>query len=1009
MRSKLFPGPARVLVVLACSAGFTGLLQAREDAGIPDDLDAGLTADASVPIDPKVASIRALVEGTLDVGVDPQSFFDVSLGDEDALRLEIVRLEALLRAADEASRPSTPPKTHDRRIDAGVADGGGLQAEIERLGVDIWASRMALDRARLEFYSLDRGHRDEILAAHKARQEAAKPKETDAERQAREAEAERQRVLEQARAARTEAERLVGEELARLIAIETTVTTRRAEFREERAQLAARKDTVFGWQRHARDAKSNGDADTTYDAIRETLHKSRNDLDHALTVMASDSTHLPTLGPNALTMIPDDVPTDRVKERRTALEKSLLEAHQEERTLREERTEALMGEITTLNRERLALLPYLSNEKREAITGFTVAGWDQARAEARHLSLVMRNHRHIATTWIQNVRNSGWQGASSWHTIAMGLPWFALMIAFAWARRQTPTLLELADKKFGEADKAERRTTPSMSRRVARFLSNVHRPLEWLLFGLVIVLLLPPITRDLPEVQLLVAVCGWILGGALVVDTINALAMGPGNIGLSRDDLVAALRLRSLQLVSRSIVVFALFLTLSAGLVGVGTIYNWVWSTYWVVALPVFVLLVHWWRPTVFERTERARNKSPLQKWVLANQAGWTSFFAAALGAIQLFLTGAIKMIRTWLSEFDLARRIHAYLFRRELDRLGEHGRQDRLRPLGAELLAELHPERASMQWWASPADEVLDALTRRIEADRGGVVVIIGSRGMGKSSILRKLRANANAVEIACNPLTTVDHIKERASQALGVVLIDDAHLLIKPVIGGLGAFDDLVTLARSASAKRPWIMTMDSALWPFLKRARDGRPMFDTTHVLESWTEDQIGTLLLGRSIDAGIEPRYDDLLENGSSQANEDDRLDAIEAKEVGYMRMLWDHARGNPGIALEAWRSSLGVDDDGNVHVRPLQVPDTTALESLSDSSLFVLRAIIQLSPAEPADIARATRLGVEQVLNAMRYGQSQGFIYEHEGRVQIAWSWIRPVMRILERRHLLVMS
>lgn len=1008
MNATSFPRKTPIVVSLLCVAGlFTSGLWAQEDAGPPSDLDAGTDAATSLPADPRVAQIRALLDGTLDVSVDPSSLFDVSLDDDAAIRLEIVRLEALLRAADEATRPP-PPKKPVRKSE-NPPDAGGLLEDIQALGVDVWATRLELDRTRLEYYVLSAERRREILDTHKERQEAAKPKETEAERLAREAEVERQKALEQARAARTEAERLVAEELARLIALETTITNRRAAFREERTRLSSRKDTVLGWQRRVRDAKANGEADATYDAIREALRASRIDLDGALEVLGRESSELPGLGPDALTKIPSDVATDHVALRRRDLEKALGEARQEEQALRRERREALIDEVTTLNRERLDLLPHLSNDKREAITGFTAAGWDQARSEGRHLSLLLRNQRHVGTTWFDAVRKNGWRGISSWQVIGTGLPWLMLALVFFWARRQIPTVLELAEKRFAEADRAERRTTPGSYRRFVQILTHVHRPLEWLILILAVKYFLPSATHDVLEVQLLLTALGWIFGGALVANSINALAMGNDSAAAIKDDPIAVLRLRSLKVVTRSIVVFALVLTISSGLVGAGTIYNWVWQTYWIVALPVFFLLVHWWRSTVFERTERARNKSALQKWVLANRAGWKSFLAATLGAVQLFVTGIAKTTRTWLSEFDLARRVHAYLFRRELDRLGENGKQARLRMLGTDKLTLLHPERECSTWVDNPADAVLEALAKRIAAKQGGVIIIVGSRGMGKTTLLRELKSRTEALDITCETSMDLERIKALTAEAANAVLIDDVHLLIKPVIGGLGVFDGLMTLARASSAKTTWILAMDASLWPFLKRARDGRPMFDETYVLESWTEAQIGTLLDLRSEDADIEPQYDDLLEVALNQVSEEDRLDAIEAKKAGYVRMLWDYARGNPAIALEVWRSSLGVSENEAIHVRPLQVPDTALLEALSDSSLFVLRAIIQLSPAAPEDIARATRLGPEQVLNALRYGQAQGFIAETDGRVRISWSWVRAVMRILERRHLLVMS
>ena len=71
-------------------------------------------------------------------------------------------------------------------------------------------------------------------------------RESEEARRAREAEEERARVLEAARTASTETERLVKEELARLIVLENDVRAARTRFEAAREQIALRRDIVIG-------------------------------------------------------------------------------------------------------------------------------------------------------------------------------------------------------------------------------------------------------------------------------------------------------------------------------------------------------------------------------------------------------------------------------------------------------------------------------------------------------------------------------------------------------------------------------------------------------------------------------------------------------------------------------------------------------------------------------------------------------------------------------------------
>lgn len=982
-----------------------------QDAGAPAGSASVDVAPPAPPSDPRTAQIRALLAGTLDVSVAPRSLFDVALSDEAAVQIEAARVRALLRAADEAARPQEPPPRSRARSPAAAPDAGGLRAELAALDPALWGQRLSLDRARLEFYELSAERRAELLRAHAARQEAAQPKETEEERRAREADAERERALEAARAARSEAERLVSEELARLIALDHRVRASREKIREAREGLALRRDAVLGWQRRARDAKAAGatEADATYDAIRRALRAPRDEMSAALDGLGAETSDVPSLGANPLVDLPPDVPADVVRERRAAIDRVITEARRDERALSEERAAALLDEINTLNRERLGLLPHLSAGKRDAITGFTLAGLDQARAEARHLSLIIRYHQHVASSWIATVRGGGGAGVSPWRTAAVVVPLLVAAVAFLWGRRRTQALLSWSEERLAALDRAERRTTPSFDRRVIRVLQRTHRPLEWILFSLLFFWLLPSGARGLLEAQLVSSVVSWALAGSLIINTINAFAAGnAGSLGAAEEGEAGRLRLRSLRLIGRTVVLFALILVLSARLVGEGTIFNWVFSTCWFAAIPIFLLLARWWRGTVFERLDRIRKKTPLQAWILANRSGWKSFGAAMAGAAQLFTAGTIKLVRSWLSRLDVARRVHAYLYKREIERIGDAHAHAALAQLSAEALEDLHPERSALLWLTCPADDLRDGLTRRASARRGGVIALVAPRGMGKSSLLREVarRVEGHAF-LGCRATTGLSDVTAAAAGDPPIVLVDDAHTLIEPRIGGFARFDEMIALARAHAERTTWVIVIDASVWPLLKRARDARPMFDEAHVLSAWGEEQLAALIADRCEAAGISPSYDGLLEKLPPGADEIDRQDALRAKRTGYERMVWDHVGGNPGLAMEVWRGSLGQDEAGVVHVRPLRVPEIARLEGLPDASLFVLRAVLQLAPTTAESVAQATRLRPDEVLQDLRFGKAQGFYEDQDGHVRIAWPWLRAATRLLERRHLLV--
>ena len=108
-----------------------------------------------------------------------------------------------------------------------------------------------------------------------------------------------------------------------------------------------------------------------------------------------------------------------------------------------------------------------------------------------------------------------------------------------------------------------------------------------------------------------------------------------------------------------------------------------------------------------------------------------------------------------------------------------------------------------------------------------------------------------------------------------------------------------------------------------------------------------------------------------------------------------------------VSLYLWWASLAQDVAGRTFVKPLQIPSMNELERLPDEALFVLRAILQLHPADKQDIMESTRLDHKQINGILRYGQANGFIEEVNGLYSVSWKWFRAITQQLQRRHLLV--
>jgi hypothetical protein len=1031
---------ARCAAVLALVLSSSSTVNAENrgawvDAG-ENQIDGSPEADVVVrEEDPAVVTlvreaqaIRALAADQIEPVVDPATLFEVPLADDDAIRVDAARLRLLLREVDEDSG-APRAKSGLRGLRPLVGDGGGADAE-GPIDSKLWAARIDLDRARLAFYELPAARRREVLAADALRQSGAAARPSEAELRERAAEQQRQVAIHAAQTARTDAERLVSSELARLLGVDRAQSAFDAELAGQERQIAEQRDVTVGWQQRALDAQEHAGsgADAAYDDLRRALRSARDGLSDALDELTAPS-GVPEAGPDGLADLTVDVDTGQARKERERVVAQARRLDAREEDVRLERAAALFDEIDTLNHERLALLDSLSPAKRGAVTGFTAAGWDQAASEARQLTLILRYHRHVIGRWVSTLRHPDRALA---HILAGGalqlFEWLLAIGGFAWWRRRSTPLLAVMHHRAQEDDRRRRLPAPSPATRALAFFAQVHRPIEWLALLFVLKWFLPPALQQPLEVRVLSVLMTWIFGAALVVEAINAVA-GSAHAGGARpgEQDTAALRLRSLRLMGRVVVAFGLILVISAMLVGRGTIFRWVLSTCWLASIPVILVLVRWWRDVVFRRIDTVRRPSRIQRWVLAHRHGWTSFTAATVGGSYLFASGALRGARNWTGRFVITRHALAYLFRRQLGKLGQQTRI--VGHISDAAFESLGPERPPVKWIANDANEGLERLARRIRERRGGVIALVGERGMGKTSALRRLRGEVGDSLLIDAPSGDRGALRARIAEQLGGVsapeatlqdlatalsrspglhalLIDNAQRFVKPVMGGLAEFDALIAVASRNASTTTWVFALDEVVWRFLSRARDGRPLFDEVVRLERWTETQIVSLLQTRTEEAALVPSFESLLEPLPATADEIDKQEALRKRASDYFRLLWDSAMGNPGVAMHMWRCSLGTDNDGQIVVRPFMALDTTDLERLPDPAVFVLRAVLQLAPASAEHVASGTMIPFADVADALRYAASRGYVEEHDVGYRITWTWFRAITTVLQRKHLL---
>jgi energy-coupling factor transporter ATP-binding protein EcfA2 len=712
-----------------------------------------------------------------------------------------------------------------------------------------------------------------------------------------------------------------------------------------------------------------------------------------------------------------------------------------------------------LNHARLELLELATADLRGRMTGFGAEGVQQVQREFNQIALELR-YRALSLPRVGRALVD--ELGISPLPIVFGL--FKLVLGFLlfryWRKHAGPTLKRLRDD-FVTRERGNHKLNGLIAMALWYF-DRIRRPLEWLaLFALVFELVLSNV--EILEIEIVWLVVLWLNVGYTVILLIDAIAAHESVVYGRGTTVTARLRIRSLRLVGLTVVLTGLVLSLTEETVGRGAIHRWVLSLVWIAAIPILLILIRWWRDHVFQliQSDPEIPDTMLVRWIRAHTDGWASFPAAAVAGAYVFARGLARWLLRRATSLEITRRLLAWMFRREVARQASVRQTDeaKLEPIGTDDYAQFEPTRVvehvaelSEPMRAVAAEILAEVVALKI-SQHGTISALIGERGSGKSTLLRRLAAALEAdpvpesgddaperltVRLIQCPPGGFRQLQRALAESLGldrnsarerivellasqrtVFLIDDAHRLVRPAIGGLAGLDELTDFAREVSGHASWIASIGAAAWQYVSRARGQHVFFDQVLTLPAWNEQQIGQLIRDRCAAANIVPNFKEIVipRQFDVATGDDEQARPSEAQraELGYYRILWDYAKGNPAVALQFWRESLWIaaaEDPSQPHtvkVRLFHEPASLALDEIGATMHFVLRGVIQLEIASPSDVVACTQLPPADVADALRFALARGWVVRvgsYGDRYRVTWRWYRAITNMLRRQHLL---
>ncbi len=1028
---------------------------ASSDAGV----DAAAPADAALPpvaleldappatVDAQVRHLTALAEGKLDVTVDPRTLFAVDPADPAAVATRI----ATLRRSIAAARAQAAPLQARREAAALPAgpDGGppgpppltegdaARLAQLERLTtreglrLDLLSRPVEERRALLEAHAARRALADEQVRTASARREAeAEAARAEAARQAALAEAERAQS-EAARAlaeARADAEALRG----RFAEMEAADADRRAALLDASAARLELAHTVH--TRLADSALPASEADALYGRLVDALGIARARFAESL-----DALHQPPTLPSVEPTLDLEAGAYRaLPVVRDALVQALEAARAARARLVEHRgrlqvttAETLARDVKALNEARLAVLPRMSAGRREAVMGFGREGLQQLARELDHLRLAarwyLRSRRDLparAPGWLLEVLG---RASTRWAAIELGLLLLGALLLLLRGGRAWTRLGALIEGWAGS------RTDRAWARRLWRHVGPLTPALALLAWVALTTDVLDTLLRG-PEV---VAIDGLLTTYALyklfIAFTHHLLLLAASSPGAPVDQAMSARLLRTVRVTGRYVFTVRGFLIVADVVLGRGYLFTVVQEFAWLGAFPIAWWTLRHWKGDIFhaylrrspggwlaERVRRSHDRLLGWIWVLPTAALLTTG-ALAEGAVRMALrAGRI-------------RRALAYLFRRRLERQAATQAVEPdvpLPPALAEVLGR-GPIDPALRVDRLPG---LDATVHAIEAwqrdgQGAGPVALVGERGIGKSTWLtaleERLPGDLVTHRLALGaPRITEETVCRWLAESLGlpavtdaeglivalhegprrVVLLDDAHLMLRRAHGGAGGIEALVQILRRTGRHVFWVAAFGRFAWSYLRFLLRQPDVFRQTHRLEGWSEDALAELIDRRMAAAGVTADYVPLMPEGVAHGY--DHEGELARTRERFLRLLWDYADGVPGTALHFWAASLRPVSDTVARVRLFRDPSPDDLEGLGDDARFALYAVVlhdQLSLTDAPPVLGAAPARCLALLEQLR---AVGCLVRQDDRYRVPLHWYRAAVRFLRRKHLL---
>jgi len=254
------------------------------------------------------------------------------------------------------------------------------------------------------------------------------------------------------------------------------------------------------------------------------------------------------------------------------------------------------------------------------------------------------------------------------------------------------------------------------------------------------------------------------------------------------------------------------------------------------------------------------------------------------------------------------------------------------------------------------------------------GMAALVGERGSGRSTLINLAMSgffkDENVKKIqSVNSLTNFDDMRIFLEQAFDVkpgksmgeledriselendrvIILEDFHRLFLKTAMGLRIFSRLLLFAARTQHNTFWLISCDNYAWLYLDKVLNLRRFFAGIIQLPGLTNEEIEKVITVRHRISGIPLEFTESEEISTSRKYKllHRQTQRKELTRKRFFKNLHTSSGGNVSVAMVLWLTAIENQENKNFKLAENFTANPRMLNSLIDSELFVITAIIQ---------------------------------------------------------------